>query len=67
MEVARGADGVVASGGYLGDWTGGPAAGKKILSEYMEKGVAGTVWDHTMGIFEQVAKINEGRKTASGV
>jgi hypothetical protein len=67
MGVATGTDGVLGSGGYLGDWTGGPAKRKKILGEYEEKGVGGVVWQHTMGILERVEKINEERKKKEGV
>ncbi|EPE31137.1 NAD(P)-binding Rossmann-fold containing protein [Glarea lozoyensis ATCC 20868] len=61
MEVAMGTDGVVGSGGYLGNWTGAPAVRKQVLAKYMENGVSGVVWDHTMGIFERVEKVNAER------
>jgi hypothetical protein len=67
MEVAMGTDGVVGSGAYLANWTGVPAARKKIFGEYMEKGVSGVVWDHTMGIFERVEKVNVERISKAGV
>jgi hypothetical protein len=59
MEVAEGTDGVKGSGGYLGNWTGGPAKRKMILEEYREKGVGEVVWEHTMGILKMAEKVNE--------
>lgn len=55
-----GVDKNVGSGGYLVSWNCEPT-GKKILDEYREKGVSKIVWEHTMGIFDRVEKINKGR------
>lgn len=63
LSTWQGTDGKVGSGGYILHYTGEPT-GKKILQEYMEKGVSKTVWEHTMGIFERVEKINKDRTIA---
>ena len=63
LEIMKGANGQVGSGGYLVNWND-DITGKKILDEYHEKGVGKIVWEHTMGIFERVEKINKGRAEA---
>lgn len=63
LEISNGADGQVGSGGYLVNWND-DIASSKILKEYREKGVGKTVWEHTMGIFERVEKVNKARSEA---
>jgi hypothetical protein len=63
FEIMKGANGQVGSGSYLVNWNG-DITGKKILDEYHEKGVGKIVWEHTMGIFGRVEKINKGRSEA---
>ncbi|TVY91062.1 Oxidoreductase, partial [Lachnellula willkommii] len=60
LETMNGADGQVGSGGYLVNWND-DIARSKILKEYRDKGVGKTVWEHTMGIFERVEKVNKAR------
>lgn len=60
LEIMKGVEGQVGTGGYAVNWNG-DITGKKILEEYREKGVGKTVWEHTMGIFERVEKVNKGR------
>ena len=60
FSVSKGSNGKVGSGAYLVNWNGDISGNEKILSDYREKGVGKTVWEHTMGIFKQVEKINQG-------
>jgi len=64
LEIMKGANGQIGSGAYLVNWNGDITGKKKILDEYHEKGVGKIVWEHTMGIFERVEKINKGRAEA---
>ncbi|KFZ19096.1 hypothetical protein V502_03822 [Pseudogymnoascus sp. VKM F-4520 (FW-2644)] len=57
-----GANTVAGSGAYLVNWNGDATGKQKLLKEYREKNVGATVWEHTMGIFERVAKINQARQ-----
>ncbi|TVY25261.1 Oxidoreductase [Lachnellula hyalina] len=63
MEIMDGVDGKVGSGAYIVNWNDDIAT-SKILKEYREKGVGKTVWEHTMGIFERVEKVNKLRAEA---
>jgi hypothetical protein len=54
FSVSKGSNGKVGSGAYLVNWNGDISGKEKILSDYREKGVGKTVWEHTMRIFEQV-------------
>lgn len=57
-----GADMVAGSGAYLVNWNGEATGKQKLLKEYRTKNVGATVWEHTMGIFERVANINQARQ-----
>ena len=59
--VMQGADGRDGSGAYLVNWSNEPTGSKKLLQEYREKGTGKIVWEHTMGIFERVEKLNQNR------
>jgi len=61
LEIAEGANGQVASGGYLLNWNGDIAKQATNLKEYRKKGYGKLVREHTMQIFERVEKINQGR------
>ncbi|TVY37478.1 Oxidoreductase [Lachnellula subtilissima] len=63
MEIMNGVDGKVGSGAYIVNWNDDIAT-SKILKEYREKGIGKTVWEHTMGIFERVEKVNKARAEA---
>lgn len=63
LSTWKGTDGKVGSGGYILHYTGEPT-GKKILDEYRMRGVSKTVWEHTMGIFNRVEKINKDKVSA---
>ncbi|KAF1816882.1 hypothetical protein P152DRAFT_426249 [Eremomyces bilateralis CBS 781.70] len=56
-----GANVVAGSGAYLVNWNDEPTGKQKLLQEYREKNVGATIWEHTMGIFERVAEINQGQ------
>ena len=58
--VASGYDGKIGSGGYLVDWNGEITGNTQILSDYRQKGVAKTVWEHTMDTFKKVEEIDRG-------
>ena len=60
FSVSKGSNGKIGSGAYLVNWKGDISGQEKILSDYREKGVGKTVWEHTMRIFKQVEKINQG-------
>lgn len=57
-----GANTVAGSGAYLVNWNGEATGKQKLLNEYRAGNVGATVWEHTMGIFERVAKINQARQ-----
>lgn len=57
-----GANAVAGSGAYLVNWNCDATGKQKLLKEYREKNVGATIWDHTMGIFERVVKINQARQ-----
>ena len=61
ISVSKGSDGNVGSGAYLVNWDGGIVGNEKLLSTYRSQGFGKTVWEHTLGVFQKVAKINEGR------
>jgi hypothetical protein len=63
--VSKGSDGKVGSGAYLVNWNGDITGKEKVLSDYREKGVGKTVWEHTIGTFQKVEKINQGRTDAA--
>ncbi|OBT81263.1 hypothetical protein VE02_10153 [Pseudogymnoascus sp. 03VT05] len=53
---------VAGSGAYLVNWNGDATGKQKLLNEYRAGNVGATIWDHTMGIFERAAKINQARQ-----
>ncbi|KFY32922.1 hypothetical protein V495_08597 [Pseudogymnoascus sp. VKM F-4514 (FW-929)] len=58
-----GANGAAGSGAYLANWNCEAATGKqKLLKQYREENVGAKIWDHTMGIFDRAAKINQARQ-----
>lgn len=59
--VMKGADGKIGSGGYLVSWDCEIIGKQQILQDYHSKGVGKTVWEHTMGIFERVEKVNQAK------
>jgi hypothetical protein len=61
LSVLKGADGKVGSGGYLVSWNGEITGNQSILKPYHEKGVGKIVWEHTLGIFDRVEKVNRER------
>jgi hypothetical protein len=61
LGVATGSDGQIGSGGYLVDWNGEITGKTKVLSDLREKGVAKTIWEHTVGTFERVEKLNQAK------
>jgi hypothetical protein len=61
LSVSRGSNGKVGSGAYIVNWNGDITGKEKILSDYRDKGVGKTVWEHTMAVFQKVEKTNEGR------
>lgn len=61
LSVAKGANGKVGSGGYLVNWNGEITGKEALLKEYHDKGVGKIVWEHTMGIFDRVEKINQAK------
>ncbi|KAH8646983.1 hypothetical protein BGZ60DRAFT_535502 [Tricladium varicosporioides] len=66
VEIAQGEDGKTGSGGYLVNWDCEVTGKNQILKDYREKGVSKTVWEHTMGVFERVEKINRERAVKGG-
>jgi hypothetical protein len=64
LPVGTGSNGEVGSGGYIVNWNGDITGKVKVLEDYRAKGVSQTIWEHTMGVFERVQKINEGRSTS---
>lgn len=61
LNVLPGANGVEGSGAYLVNWNNDITGTGNLLRDYREQGVGKIFWDHTMGIFERVAKINQER------
>jgi hypothetical protein len=61
LGVATGSDGQIGSGGYLVNWNGEITGKSKILSDLRENGVAKTIWEHTVGTFERVEKLNQAK------
>lgn len=57
-----GANMVAGSGAYLVNWNGEATGKQKLLKEYRAGNVGDIIWDHTMSIFEMVAKINQARQ-----
>lgn len=64
VEVVKGASGEVGNGGYVLNWNCEVTGKQKLLTEYRNKGVAKTIWEHTMGIFDRVEKLNQERANA---
>ena len=58
IEVAKGATGQIGNGGYILNWNCEVTGKQKLLTEYRNKGVTKTIWEHTMGVFDRVEKIN---------
>lgn len=61
VSVAKGSNSTIGSGAYLVNWNGDITGKQSLLSDYREKGVGKIIWQHTLGIFNSVEKINEGR------
>jgi len=61
QSALRGSNGKIGSGGYIVNWNGDITGKESLLTEYRQKGVGKTVWEHTFGIFEKVEKINKNR------
>jgi hypothetical protein len=59
--VAEGSNGNIGSGAYIVNWNGEITGKGKLLGDYRAQGVAKTVWEHTIGAFATVEKINEAR------
>ncbi|KFY91399.1 hypothetical protein V498_05483 [Pseudogymnoascus sp. VKM F-4517 (FW-2822)] len=57
-----GANTVAGSGAYLVNWNGEATGKQKLLQKYREDNVGATIWEHTMGIFERVVKVNQARQ-----
>jgi hypothetical protein len=64
IEVMKGTIGQIGSGGYILNWNCEVTGKEKLLSDYRNKGVAKTVYEHTMSIFERVEKTNQERASA---
>jgi len=58
--VSKGSNGKVGSGAYIVNWNGDIVGNEKILSNYRDQGVGKTIWEHTMGVFKQVERVNQG-------
>ena len=56
-----GGNGVVGSGAYLINWNNEVTGKQTLLAEYRENGAGKTIWEHTMGIFQRVEKVNRER------
>jgi hypothetical protein len=63
LDVAKAGNGKV--GGYIVNWNCDITGKEKLLKEYRDEGVSKTIYDHTMGIFERVEKINQERAAKS--
>jgi hypothetical protein len=64
LSVSRGSNGKVGSGAYIVNWNGDITGKENLLEDYREKEVGKAVWEHTMGVFQKVEKINQGRTEA---
>lgn len=53
LQVGVGSDGQRGSGGYIVNWNGEITGNVQLLSEYREKGVAKTIWERTMAVFQK--------------
>ena len=58
LAVIEGADEQIGSGAYLTNWNGDAIKQKAFLKEYRAQGYGKIIWDHTMGIFDRVRKLN---------
>jgi hypothetical protein len=61
LSISKGSNGNIGSGGYIVNWNGDITGKEEILADYRDKGVAKTVWEHTMSMFTKIEKINKGR------
>lgn len=61
LSISKGSNGNSGSGAYIVNWNGDIVGKEKLLADYRGQGVGKTVWDHTIGIFQKVEKINQGR------
>jgi len=61
LKAFKGVDGKEGSGGYNVNWNNEITGKQTLLKEYHEKGVGQIVWEHTIGIFDRVEKINKER------
>ena len=59
VEVMQGGSGKLGDGGYVLNWNCDVTGKGQLLTEYRHNGVSKTVWEHTMGIFDRVEKINQ--------
>ena len=59
--VMPGADGKDGSGAYIVSWNNEITGKQKLLQEYREKETGKAVWEHTMGIFERIERLNQER------
>lgn len=59
--VMPGADGKDGSGAYLVNWNNEITGREKLLQDYRDTGTGRVIWEHTMGIFEQVEKLRQER------
>ncbi|KAG9231317.1 hypothetical protein BJ875DRAFT_123238 [Amylocarpus encephaloides] len=60
LSPVKGGDRKVGSGGYLASWNCEPT-GRPLLDDYRAQGVSKTIWEHTMGVFDKAATINQER------
>ena len=63
VEVAKAGSGK--AGGYIVNWNCDITGKENILKEYRNQGVSKTIYEHTIGIFERVEKINRERAVKS--
>lgn len=61
VEVMQGAGGQIGDGGYNLNWNCEVIGKNKLLTDYRHNDISKTVWEHTMGIFDRVEKINVDR------
>jgi hypothetical protein len=61
LQVAEGSAGSKGSGAYLVNWNGDITGKKTLLENYRKQGIAKTIWEHTMGVFQQVEKANKDK------
>jgi hypothetical protein len=62
LEIAKGSDDVKGSGSYLVGWTGETNKNVDVITDYRRKDVGKTIYDHIMGVFDQVERANSERK-----